>query len=196
MKKIIRFSAVILISMAVLLAAAFGLKAVHDKYVYSTYPLSYQTEIEAAAKKYNVDKYLIYGVIKTESNFDPDAESYVGAVGLMQIMENSFEWIQTLYADEEYEKYTFENMKDPALNIDDGTHLLSILLDMYENEDTAVCAYNAGVGNVNDWLGDSRYSDDGKTLKEVPFSETENYRHKVEQNKNCYKQLYDADVIQ
>ena len=196
MKKIIRFSAVILISMSVLLAAAFGLKAVHDKYVYSTYPLSYQTEIEAAAKKYNVDKYLIYGVIKTESNFDPDAESYVGAVGLMQIMENSFEWIQTLYADEEYEKYTFEDMKDPALNIDYGTHLLSILLDMYENEDTAVCAYNAGVGNVNDWLGDSRYSDDGKTLKEVPFSETENYRHKVEQNKNCYKQLYDADVIQ
>lgn len=196
MKKIIRFSAVILISMSVLLTAAFGLKAVHDKYVYSTYPLSYQTEIEAAAKKYNVDKYLIYGVIKTESNFDPDAESYVGAVGLMQIMENSFEWIQTLYADEEYEKYTFEDIKDPALNIDYGTHLLSILLDMYENEDTAVCAYNAGVGNVNDWLGDSRYSDDGKTLKEVPFSETENYRHKVEQNKNCYKQLYDADVIQ
>ena len=191
MKKIIKFSVCIIIALSVMLAAAFGLKSIHDKYVYSTYPLGYQSEVEAAAKKYNVDKYLIYGVIKTESDFNPDAVSYVGAVGLMQLMENSFEWIQTLYVDEEYEKYTFEDIKDPALNIDYGTHLLSILIDMFEDEDTAVCAYNAGVGNVAEWLKDSRYSDDGKTLKEVPFDETENYRHTVEQNKNCYKKLYD-----
>lgn len=190
MKTPVKIAISLVIVLVMLVAAAFGMKYAYNSYVYSTYPLKYQNDVEAAAAKYNVDKYLIYGVIKTESNFDPNAVSHAGAVGLMQLMEGSFEWIQTFYVDEEYEKYTFDDIKTESLNIDYGTHLLSILLDMYDDEDVAVCAYNAGVGNVNEWLKDSRYSDDGKTLKTVPFSETENYRHIVAQNKSCYEQLY------
>ncbi len=188
--KVLRLIVCMAIVSAVLVAAAFGMRTVHDNYVYSTYPLKYESYVDDASKRYGVDKYLIYGVIKTESNFDPDAVSHVGAQGLMQLMPDSFEWIQTYYTDEEYQKYTFEDLSDPAVNIDYGTHLLSILLDMYEVEDTAVCAYNAGVGNVNSWLEDKQYSDDGKHLKIVPFPETENYRHSVAQNKSCYTELY------
>lgn len=190
-KKLVRFSICIALISALLIAAAFGMKIYNEDYVESSYPLKYEKEVEAAAKRYGVDKYLIYGVIKTESNFDSDAVSHVGATGLMQLMPETFEWVQSYYVDETYEDYTFEDLKDPALNIDYGTHILSILLDMYDGvEDTAVSAYNAGVGNVNSWLEDSEYSDDGKTLKYVPFPETENYRHKVAQNKSCYKAYY------
>lgn len=190
-KKLLRFCLCIAVISAVLVGISFGLKMYNENYTENTYPLKYQKEIEDAAKRYGVDKYLIYGVIKTESNFDPDAESHVGATGLMQLMPETFEWIQTYYVDETYDKYKFEDLSDPALNIDYGTNILSILIKMYDGvEDTAVCAYNAGVGNVNSWLEDSRYSDDGKTLKTVPFPETENYRHKVAQNKSCYKAYY------
>ena len=190
-KKLVRFSICIALISALLIAAAFGMKIYNEDYVESSYPLKYEKDVETAAKRYGVDKYLIYGVIKTESNFDSDAVSHVGATGLMQLMPETFEWVQSYYVDETYEDYTFEDLKDPALNIDYGTHILSILLDMYDGvEDTAVSAYNAGVGNVNSWLEDSEYSDDGKTLKYVPFPETENYRHKVAQIKSCYKAYY------
>lgn len=172
------------------LGAAVGLKTAHDKYVYTSYPLKYQAEVEKAAEKYGVDKYLIYGVIKTESNFDPTAVSGAGAIGLMQLMPESFEWIQTYYADEEYMDYSVGDLINADINIDYGTHLLSILLDMYGNEDTALCAYNAGLGNVDTWLQDKEYSDDGKTFKYVPVGETEEYRHRVAQNKSIFKKLY------
>ncbi len=186
----------VLICVAVVLVAAtvgsFILKSLYNKYIYDTYPLKYQTEVEAASEKYGVDKYLIYGVIKTESNFNPDAVSPAGAIGLMQITPDTFEWIQTYYVDGEYKNYTVDDLYNSEINIDYGTNILSVLLDMYGNEDTAICAYNAGVGHVDSWLGEKQYSDDGKTLKEVPFGETENYRHVVVQNKSCYKRLYDS----
>ena len=152
--------------------------------------MKYSTEVESASEKYGIDNYLLYGIIKTESDFDPNAVSSAGAIGLMQITPETFEWIQTYYVDEEYDKYTVDDLYNSGINIDYGTNILSVLLDMYGNEDTAVCAYNAGVGHVNSWLEDKKYSDDGKTLKTVPFKETENYRHTVAQNKSCYNKLY------
>ncbi len=183
--------------MVIVAGTALGLKTAHDKYVYSTYPLKYQTEVEAASQKYGVDKFLIYGVIKTESDFDPNAVSPVGAVGLMQIMPETFQWIQEYYADENYQDFQVSDLTKAGINIDYGTHLLSILLDMYENEDTALCAYNAGVGNVDKWLQDKEYSQDGKTITKAPIEETENYRHLVAQNKSIFKKLYgdiDEDI--
>lgn len=179
------------IVLVLLFAAALLLRQTHDEYVYSTYPIKYQTEVEAAAEKYGVDKYLIYAVIKTESDFDPEAVSGAGAIGLMQLMPKTFEWIQTYYVSEEYQGYTAEDLTNAGINIDYGTHLLAILLDMYGNEDTALCAYNAGVGNVNSWLENEEYSEDGTSITVAPIEETENYRHLVAQNKSCYKRLYE-----
>jgi len=183
--KIIVSIAVIIV---ILVSAAFILKKANSVYTQASYPLKYQNEIDAASKKYGVDKSLIYGVIKTESNFDPDAKSSAGALGLMQLMPDTFEWLQTYYKDEN--DYKFEDLTDPAINIDYGVELLSILSKRYENEETMLCAYNGGLGNVDKWLDNKDYSDDGKTLKVVPFSETDKYRKLVEQNKSIYYQLY------
>ncbi len=188
--KLFKIALCMSVVMLIVAGTALGLKTAHDQYVYSTYPLKYQTEVEAASRKYGVDKFLIYGVIKTESDFDPNAVSPVGAVGLMQLMPETFQWIQDYYADENYQDFQFSDLTKAGINIDYGTHLLSILLDMYENEDTALCAYNAGVGNVDKWLEDKEYSEDGKTLIKAPIEETENYRHLVAQNKSIFKKLY------
>ena len=190
MKKNIKIIISISIIVVMLFGAAFVLRYAYDRYIHASYPLKYEDEVKTASEKYNVDEALIYGVIKTESNFNPNAESHAGAIGLMQIMPETFEWIQTYYKDDDY---TVDDLRDYSVNIDYGTHVLSILIDMYGNEDTAICAYNAGIGNVDGWLQNPEYSDDGKTLKTVPITETENYRHKVEQNKNAYIKLYFQD---
>ena len=186
--KWIKAIAAMAIIIAVLISGAFLLKKANSVYTENSYPLKYEKEIDAASKKYGVDKALIYGVIKTESNFVPDARSSAGALGLMQLMPDTFEWLQTYYKDEN--DYTFEDLADPAINIDYGAELLSILSKRYENEESMLCAYNGGLGNVDKWLDNKDYSDDGKTLKVVPFPETDNYRKLVEQNKSIYEQLY------
>lgn len=182
----------IIISLSVLIMVLFisacALRSANQKYMYSTYPLKYEAEVNAASEKYDIDKALIYAVIKTESDFDPNAESGAGALGLMQFVPNTFEWLQTYYKEEN--DYTFEDLRNPEISIDYGTHLLSILFNMYETEDTVLCAYNGGLGNVDEWLSNPEYSDDGIHLKEVPFPETDNYRKKVARNKSIYNELY------
>ena len=190
MKKITVRNVLILIAVfAVIAGIGVGMRFFFNGAQKSSYPLKYEQEVDAASKKYGVDKALIYAVIKTESNFDPNARSRAGAVGLMQIMEDTFTWMQTFYKDDN--NYSFDDMYDPALNIDYCTEVLSVLIERYDgNEDTAVCAYNGGVGHVDSWLEDPRYSDDGKTLKTVPFTETENYRKIVARNKSIYTKTY------
>ncbi len=189
MKKITLKTVIFLLAIvALMVGIGIVFRFLTQQWQKDTYPLSYETEITAASEKYHVDKALIYGVIKTESNFDPQAVSSAGAIGLMQIMPDTFTWLQTYYKEEN--TYTTDDLYDPTINIDYGVELLSILLEKYGNEETALCAYNGGVGHVDEWLKNPQYSDDGKTLKEVPFGETDRYRRLVEQNKSIYKQLH------
>ncbi len=187
-KKAVRIAVSIAAVLILVTGAAFILRLADTSITEDTYPLKYEKEISAASEKYGVDIALIYGVIKTESDFDPEAKSGAGAIGLMQLMPETFEWMQAYYKEEN--DYTFEDLYDPELNIDYGVETLSILLDKYESEETAICAYNGGLGNVDKWLEDEKYSDDGINLKVVPFPETDNYRKLVEQNKSIYKRLY------
>ena len=149
------------------------------------YPMKYQQQVDRAAETYNLEKSLIYAVIRTESHFDPEAESHVGAVGLMQLMPESFEWLQGLRG----QKLDISELNNPDVNIDYGCYLLRYFYDYYGSEETAVAAYNAGFV-VGDWLKDPNYSSDGKSLDAIPYGETERYVEKVMKAKKMYKKLY------
>lgn len=157
------------------------------KILESNYPRQYNEYVTKAAQDYDLDEALIYAVIRTESNFEADAESGVGACGVMQIMPSSFEWLQTKRGCEG--QYTKEDLFNPAICIDYGSYLLKYFYDLYGDENCAVAAYNAGFV-VGEWLEDSNYSTDGKTLSAIPYPETENYVKKVETAKNEYINLY------
>lgn len=153
------------------------------------YPIQYQDIIEEEAKKYELDPALVYAVVKAESNFDPDAQSRAGALGLMQITPPTFEWLQTKLPGETLMEK--EALLDPATNIRYGCYLLSILLGIYPELQTAVSAYNAGMGTVDGWLADEDISPDGVTLRTIPYPETEHYSRAVLENYRIYKELYD-----
>ncbi|MDD5795950.1 MAG: lytic transglycosylase domain-containing protein, partial [Oscillospiraceae bacterium] len=158
-----------------------------NKFYEINYPQKYSEYVDKAARDYDLEPALIYAVIHTESGFDASAESSVGARGVMQIMPSSFEWMQSLCGCEG--QYTEDDLYNPEICIDYGSYLLRYFLDLYDNEISAVAAYNAGFV-VGDWLEDSRYSSDGVILDYIPYPETEAYVEKVLSAKEKYNELY------
>ncbi len=153
----------------------------------TAFPLEYKDYVEAAAQKYDIDEALIFAVIRTESNFDPNAVSNAGAMGLMQITRDTYFFVNEK---DSRGDLPLELLYDPEVNIDTGAYFLSWLSNDFGNTETAIAAYNAGRSNVNKWLRDPRYSDDGVTLKEIPFGETKNYVKKVMGTYETYIKFY------
>lgn len=150
------------------------------------YPLEYKEEILYLSDKYEFAPEFICAVIHTESKFDPEAESHVGAQGLMQIMPETFEWISTLRGEE----HIPENIAVPEVNLEYGVYYLRFLTDRYSDQSTACAAYNAGLSNVDNWLENPEYSQDGQTLSTIPYTETETYVERIKDAEAVYKELY------
>ena len=164
-----------------------------EKRIYQK-PEEYVPFVEQYAEEFGVPVDLVYAVIKTESGFDSSAVSGKGAIGLMQMMPATFEWL----TDDILREYLGIGMLyDPETNIKYGTYYLSRLYNRFGDWDTALAAYNGGEGNVSEWLRDKKYSDDGIKLKtdKIPdeFSETKNYVKKVNKALKKYKELYNSE---
>lgn len=168
------------------------LDGVKDKIYTVFYPQKYTEQVERCAEEFDVDEALIYAVIRTESGFRAEVESHAGAVGLMQLMPATFEWLQGKLEGEVI--YPADRLTDPDVNVRYGTYFLRHLLDRYGgNIATCAAAYNAGTTTVDGWLEDSRYSADGVTLSVIPYDETAGYVRKVEQAYAMYQHLYGGE---
>jgi len=173
---------VALLLIVALICGVFGLRAV----MRSLYPLRYDEFVETYTEQYGLEKSFVLAVIKCESGFDPGAVSHVGARGLMQLMPETFQWLQS----KTKETFDDEALFEPETSVRYGCLLLSLLLRQFPEPHTAVCAYHAGIGNVERWLRDPQYSDDGRTLKQVPFPTTAQYAEKVLRTQKIYQFLY------
>ena len=151
------------------------------------FPYKYKEYVDKYSVEYDVDPLLVLSVIKGESNFDPKAESNRGAKGLMQIMDSTGQWISSNI---EISYFLPHMLYDPEINIKMGCWYLNNLIEQFGNVDTALAAYNAGSGNVSQWLQDSEYSKDGETLYNIPFAETKKYVDKIKVNYKMYQYLY------
>jgi soluble lytic murein transglycosylase-like protein len=118
--------------------------------------IPFKAEIAAAAQKYGVDPALLAALVKQESNFNPMAQSKVGAKGLTQLMDATARGLGVTDA------------FDPAQSLDAGAKFLGGLLKQFHgNESLALAAYNAGPGAVQKYGGIP------------PYQETQRYVPKV-----------------
>lgn len=144
------------------------------------FPTKFEEEVTAACEKFGMDKAVVFSVINIESHFNADAVSKKGAVGLMQILPSTAEELAVSAGLEEFD------LKAPKDNILLGTCYLSQLSKKFDCLETALCAYNAGPANVTTWLKEEEKSEDGKTLKSIPFAETRGYIKKFRRNFKYY----------
>lgn len=159
------------------------------KYFYS---IQYENHIMVYSQRYDVEPHLVAAVIRAESNFKQDAISHKDASGLMQIMPETALWIAKSM---KLKNFEVEQSYDPEINIAMGCWYLNYLKNEFDgNIDLVLAAYNGGPGNVQKWLKDSKYSNDGKTLDNIPFEETDKYVKKVKTNYNIYLKLYDEKL--
>lgn len=144
----------------------------------------YEDFVRRYSAIYDLEPEFVFGVIRTESNFDPNTTSQKNARGLMQITDETLNW--AIAREGQKAKYRGEDLYDPEINIKYGCLILSLLFEEFEEESTVLAAYNAGRGNAIKWLKDSRYSPDGKAISKTPFKETTNYIRKVLKYRNYY----------
>ena len=155
------------------------------------HPLRDEELIEEKAGKYNLSPAFVAAIVLNESSFRPDAESSVGARGLMQLMEDTAGWI--------YEKmggtgaYSFDSMYDAETNVEYGCWYLNFLSERFRGDPVLVAAsFHAGQGEVQNWLNDSRYSQDGLTieLENMIDGPTKQYATRVLNDYAAYKRIY------
>ena len=151
-------------------------------YMYNRYPLKYDYEIVYNSGQYNLDPSLVSAVIYEESRFDPHAVSDRDAIGLMQILPDTASYISSKIQDSSLDSKLSGMLQFPETNIRYGCFYLSYLFDKYENWDYVLAAYNAGEGNVDNWVKEGDF--------EVKFEETKNFVERVNKSQDIYKKLY------
>lgn len=179
-----------------LLVVVIGILIVSGLLVYNSnwfqkkyiYPLPYQGIIYRYALDNNVDPFLIAGVIRTESKFFPQARSPKGALGLMQMMPETAEWVAEQV---EYHEFSMVDLEEPEISIRFGTWYLSSLKKEFQgNEVLMLAAYNGGRGNVRQWMSKNSWTMDFQEIQQIPFKETREYVERVLRSKQHYQELY------
>ena len=165
--------------LAVAGVAAWIVDAEPDWYLRSRYPLEYENVIRAHAADRGLDPAFVAAVVYSESRFDPNARSYAGAVGLMQVLPETAEFIARKTGGTEFVE---ADLRDPDINVRYGTWLLRYLRDLYDGDlELALAAYHAGPASVDRWLAEG---------SGIAFPETRAYVDEVMRVRGVYAKAY------
>lgn len=153
------------------------------------YPVYYQDLVLAQAQANNVDPALLFALIRQESLFEPEANSYADARGLMQIMPATGDDIANRANAGDY---SLEKLWLPYYNIEFGSWYIRQMLDFVgENPFAALAAYNAGPGRVDEWLQyTGAQKDPDIFIALIPLSEPQDYVRRIYLNLAAYREIY------
>lgn len=180
-KRDIRIFVIILIS-SMLLGVISNIAIEH---IYKLiYPEKYYDVVSKYSAEYSVPKELVFAVIKVESDFDPYALSSAGAMGLMQMLPSTYEWLTFVLK----EKFSEEALYNPEINIKYGTYYLGYLHTRFGSWEKAIIAYNWGEGNFSKFLETNGYTEGD--YDSIPVGQTRHYVNKVIHHWQKYEEIY------
>jgi soluble lytic murein transglycosylase len=161
----------------------------HPAYWKTLYPFPFAQDIAQWSAERSLNPLLVTALIRQESRFQPKIRSVVGAVGLMQVMPDTADWITEKIAMPTY------NLENPGDNIQLGTWFLDFTHEEYGNHSLyAVASYNAGPGNVSEWIARQNYTDEDDFADKIPFPETKGYILSVFGGYWNYLRLYNPET--
>ncbi|ERS89543.1 transglycosylase SLT domain-containing protein [Halomonas sp. PBN3] len=137
------------------------------------FPEAYREHFLHWGRMTGVDPYLLMGIARRESAYNPEALSPAGARGLMQVMPGTATQLARQLGIGDPGPY---GVLDPELNIRLGSTYIRDMLERYRgNRLAAAAAYNAGPGRVDRWLEESAGSEFDLFVERIPFRETRRY---------------------
>ena len=163
------------------------------------YPRNYWSLVERQARASRLDPYVVMGLIRQESAFDPRAHSGSNALGLMQLLP------QTLGSNHRKAVTSRRHSRRraragprvnssilyrPAFNIRAGCQYLGRLVQLFHgNLPEALAAYNAGDTRVHAWLEGGGFREPAEFVETIPFEDTHAYVEEVLRDAAIYRQL-------
>jgi soluble lytic murein transglycosylase len=158
------------------------------------FPLPWKDDIVRDATEHEIDPYHVAGLIRQESEFNPNAKSPANAYGLMQLLPATGRMLGKEHGIAITRPVTLFN---PAVNIQLGAHYLRAQLDTWSGDwYRTLAAYNAGPGRVREWTAGAAFREPVEFIESIPFDETREYVQAVLRNAGMYKELYERKVVE
>ncbi len=186
MIKLLRKLVIFIVLIIIIVFVLFDVVKIQNIILKKIYPREYSEYVNKYSNECGVDDNLIYAIIKAESNFNEEAESHKSAKGLMQLMSSTAQDV----AKDMNLSYIEEDLSKPEVNIKLGVNYISTLINKYNDIGLALAAYNAGSGNVDNWIKVGTLKKDGSNIENIPYKETNNYVRKILRDYKIYKKLY------
>ncbi|WP_249226582.1 lytic transglycosylase domain-containing protein [Alicyclobacillus mengziensis] len=166
------------------------------------YPIGYQSLIQQSAHVNQLDPLLVASVIRVESQFHQKDVSHAGAIGLMQLMPDTAQWVAdqmteegTKLVGERAGQTNTGDLASPQLNIQLGSWYIRYLMQQFNgNEVAAIAAYNGGPKRVHEWLATGTWNGQLQTISAIPVGETRHFVDRVFYNYDLYKRIYGTSV--
>ncbi len=158
------------------------------KYWEFLFPLPYRADLVRTARERELDPFLLAGLIRQESEFNPDAISSAKAYGLTQVRPATGRQFARQAG---ILRFSTQALYQPVVNLKIGSFILRGMLDHNGGrlEQTLAC-YNAGPNRVAEWLSWNSYREPAEFVESIPFTETRDYVQAVLRNAEMYRRLY------
>jgi soluble lytic murein transglycosylase len=152
------------------------------------FPLPWRPDVESNARQRGLDPFLMAGLIRQESEFNPQAVSGAQAYGLMQVRPGT---AREVARNAGVPRFTARMLYQPAVNLKIGSFILRGMLDAHGGRlEETLAAYNAGPARAAEWRTWAAYREPAEFIESIPFTETRDYVQAVMRNAEMYRRLY------
>ncbi len=162
---------------------------VGEKFWEYLFPLPYQNDVVRNSRQHNLDPFMVAGLIRQESEFNPQAVSRAKAYGLTQVMPSTG---RALARKAGIRRFSTRMLLQPSTNLKLGTLYLRSMLDKWDGKwEHTLASYNAGPNRVAEWITWNHCEEPAEFVESIPFTETREYVQAVLRNAALYRRIYE-----